>query len=113
MSRTVPRGSARASSANTAPTEKSETGPAALTAIRRRRGSNHASEVSTNAYGKIPMTFSPARSMRRPNDAIVSPCAVSCTATTAKRPRRNTSPPDAELAGDHERRPVAARRSGR
>ena len=64
-----------------------------MIAIRRRRGSNHASEVSTNAYGKIAIAFRPARSIRRPNDAIVSPCAVSCTATTANRPSRNTSPP--------------------
>ena len=49
MSRTVPSGSSRQHSANTAPIEKSDTGPAALIAIRRRRGSNHASEVSTNA----------------------------------------------------------------
>ena len=32
-----------------APSAKSEAGPAALIAIRRGRGSNHASEVSTNA----------------------------------------------------------------
>ena len=52
--------------ANSAPTEKSDTGPAALIAIRRARGSNHASLVSTNAYGKIATSFNPARSIRRP-----------------------------------------------
>jgi len=97
MSRTVPAGSASAQIANTAPSEKSDAGPAAETAIRLRRGSNHASEVSTNAYGKIAITFSPARWIRRPKDAIVSPCASSCTDTTAKRPNRNTRPPRPNL----------------
>ena len=49
MSRTTPSGSSSAHSAKIAPIEKSDTGPAAETAIRRRRGSNHASLVSTNA----------------------------------------------------------------
>src|SRR3954465_8470035 len=77
MWRLVPGGSGRQQNANTAPTEKSDTGPAAEIAIRRRRGSNHASDVSTNAYGKIATSLSPARSIRRPNDAMVRPCAVS------------------------------------
>ena len=47
MSRTVPSGSARQQSEKIAPSEKSDTGPAALIAIRRRRGSNQASLVST------------------------------------------------------------------
>ena len=75
------------------PSAKSETGPAALIAMRRLRGSNHASEVSTNAYGKITTSLKPARWIRRPNEAIASPCAVSCTATTAKRPIRKMSAP--------------------
>ena len=107
MSRTVPGGSSRQQIANRAPSEKSDTGPAALTAIRRRRGSNHASEVSTNAYGKIAISLKPARSTRRPNDAIVSPCGDSCTHDDAKRPSRNTRPPRPNLLRDHERRPVA------
>ena len=57
MSRTVPSGSSRQQSENSAPTVKSDTGPAAEIAIRRRRGSNHASEVSTNAYGKMNSSF--------------------------------------------------------
>ena len=73
-------------------------GPAPLIAIRRRRGSNHASLVSTNANGKIAMSLIPAFSTRRPNEAIVSPCAVSCTATTRNRPSRNTSPPILSLS---------------
>ena len=30
----------------------------------------------------------------RPNEAMVNPWAVSCTAASAKRPRRKTSPPN-------------------
>ena len=93
MSRTFPSGSARQQIEKIAPSEKSATGPAALIAIRRRRGSNHASLVSTNANGKIAMSLIPAFSTRRPNEAIVSPCAVSWTATTRNRPSRKTSPP--------------------
>ena len=65
----------------------------ALIAIRRRRGSNHAGEVSTNAYGKTSISLNPARSTGRPKEAITSPCASSCMATAPKRPARNTSPP--------------------
>ena len=54
-------------------------------------------------------SLNPACATRRPNEAIVSPCAVSCTATTAKRPARNTSAAEADLLGDDERRAVAAR----
>ena len=93
MSRTVPSGSSRQHRENTAPTEKSDTGPAAEIAIRRRRGSNHASEVSTNAYGKMNSSLKPALSTLRPKEAIASACAVSWIATTMKRPARNTSPP--------------------
>ena len=53
-------------SANAPPTTKSLSGPAALIAMRRRRGSNQASEVSTNAYGKISTILKPARATRRP-----------------------------------------------
>ena len=49
MSRTVPCGSSSAHSENAPATVKSDAGPAAEMAIRRRRGSNQASEVSTNA----------------------------------------------------------------
>ncbi len=89
----MPGASSKQQIENSAPSEKSDTGPAALTAIRRRRGSNHASEVSTNAYGKISTSLTPARPTCRPNDAIASPWATSCTHTIAKRPSRNTSPP--------------------
>ena len=76
-------------------------------AIRRRRGSNHASLVSTYAYGRITTSFSPAFSTRRPNEAIASPCAVSCTATTAKRPSEEDEPAEADLVRDDERGAVA------
>jgi hypothetical protein len=49
--------------------------------------------VSTNAYGKMMISFRPAFCTRRPNEDIVSPCAVSWTATTKKRPARKTRPP--------------------
>ena len=107
----VAHGARRAAAGSTArrraPTEKSDTGPAALIAIRRRRGSNHASEVSTNAYGKTNSSLSPAFSTVRPNDAIASPCAISWTATTRSARRRNTSAAEPDLRRDHERRAVA------
>ena len=66
-------GAAAGSTARTSRRARSPTpGPAALIAIRRRRGSNHASDVSTNAYGKMNSSLKPARSTLRPNEAIAS-----------------------------------------
>ena len=43
-------------------------GPAALAAIRRRRGSSHACDVSTNAYGKMSTSLKPASRLRAMRD---------------------------------------------
>src|SRR3954447_11169741 len=53
MSRTVPAGETRQQIEKMAPIVKSDTGPAALMAIRRRRGSNHASVVFAGLIGAI------------------------------------------------------------
>jgi hypothetical protein len=60
MSRRVPGGRTRQTTENSPPSVKSDTGPAALIAMRRRRGSNHASDVSTNAYGNTSSSLTPA-----------------------------------------------------
>ena len=94
------------------PSVKSEIGPAPVIRSRRRRGSNHASEVSTKPYGKIATSLMPARRTWRPQAATASPCASSCTATSTKRPAEEDGAAEADVRRDHERRAVAARDRG-
>ena len=107
MSRTVPSGSESAHSANTAPSEKSEIGPAAETTMRRRRGSNHASLVSTNAYGKMKIAFNPARSIAAPERRHRQPVRGLVHGDHREAPEQEHQAAQAELRRDHERRPVA------
>ena len=109
MSRTVPSGSARQQIEKIAPSERSDTGPAALIAIRRRRGSNHASLVSTYAYGQDHdelqprlLDVPPERGHRQPVRGLVH-------GDDREAAEQEHEPADPDLARDHERRPVAQR----
>ena len=84
VARRCPPAAAGSTSANSAPSEKSDTGPAALIAIRRRRGSNHASEVSTNAYGKISDQLEARRARR---GARTTPSSARARSRARPRPR--------------------------
>ena len=104
-----PLGSSRQASENIAPSVRSDTGPAALMAIRRRRGSNHASDVSTKAYGKIdqqlqagPLDAAAERRHRQPVRRLVD-------RDHREAPEQEHEAAEADLVRDDERRPVAAR----
>ena len=109
MSRTVPSGSASAHSANTAPSEKSETGPAAETAIRRRRGSNHASRRVHERVREDRDRLQPGAIDPAPERRHRQPVRESRARRRPRSARAGTPGRPAELRRDHERRPVAAR----
>ena len=107
MSRTVPAGSSSAHSAKTAPSEKSDTGPAAETAIRRRRGSNHASRRVHERVGEDRDSFSPARWIAAPERRHRQPVRGLVHGHDREAPEQEHEPAEPELARDDERRPVA------
>ena len=109
MSRTVPVGQQQAAQReHRADREVRHRPGGADTAIRRRRGSNHASRRVHERVREDRDQLQPRAVDRGARTTPSSARARSrARPTTAKRPSRNTSAAQAELVGDHERRPVA------